>query len=226
VRRLSYPSADEARPAALPPERRTVGQLVAESIQLYGRRFWPSLALGVPAAAIVALGSWLGGIGEVVAVLVAGSALSSAALVGAVAIAHPAPRRPAALVTALALGLVVFVPALVARLVVFPGIYLVALAWVAATVFAVPALLVEGAAPGAALRRSLQLARADAVHALGGLATLTIAIVLTALVLTFLLRGFGDQGLRLAAMLALLVVTPLFFLGAALLYGDQAARVK
>jgi hypothetical protein len=226
MRRLSYPATNEVRPAALPPERRTVGQLVAESIQLYGRRFWPSLALGVPAAAIVALGSSLSGVTQAVAVLVVGSALSSAALVGAVAIVHPAPRGRAAFARALAFGLVVFAPALVARLVVFPGIYLVALAWVAATMFAVPALLVEEAAPRAAWRRSLQLARADAAHALGGLATLTIAIVLTALVLTFLLRGFGDQGLRLAAMLALLVVTPLFFLGAALLYGDQAARVK
>jgi hypothetical protein len=226
VSRLSYPSAGEARPAALPPERRTVGQLVAESIQLYGRRFWPSLALGVPAAAIVALGAWLGGAAEVAAVLVGGSALSSAALVGAVAIAHPAPRARASLATAFAVGLAVFAPALVARLVVFPGIYPVALAWLAATMLAVPALLVEGTSVPASFRRSLQLARADAVHVVGGLATLTVAIVLTALVLTFLLRGFADQELRLAAMLALLVVTPLFFLGAALLYVDQAARVK
>ena len=224
--RLSYPRTDEARPAALPPERRTVGQLVAESIQLYGRRFWPSLALGIPAAVIVALGSWLHGGVRLAAVLVAGSALSSAALVGAVAIAHPRPRERAALAAAFGAGLVVFTPALLAWLVVFPGIYLLALAWIGATLFAVPALLVEGAPLRGALRRSLQLARADAVHVLGGLATFTIAIVLTALVLTFLLRGFGDQGLRWAAMLALLVVTPLFFLGAALLYTDQAARVK
>jgi hypothetical protein len=42
----------EPRPPALPPESRTVGQLVAESIQLYRRRFWPSLALGLPIAVI------------------------------------------------------------------------------------------------------------------------------------------------------------------------------
>ena len=30
-------------PPPLPPETRTVGQLVAESIRLYGARFWPSL---------------------------------------------------------------------------------------------------------------------------------------------------------------------------------------
>ena len=42
----------EPRPPALPPETRTVGQLVAESLQLYRRRFWPSLALGLPIAII------------------------------------------------------------------------------------------------------------------------------------------------------------------------------
>ena len=34
-------------PPPLPPETRTVGQLVAESLRLYGARFWPSLALGI-----------------------------------------------------------------------------------------------------------------------------------------------------------------------------------
>ena len=34
-------------PPPLPPETRTVGQLVAESLKLYGARFWPSLALGI-----------------------------------------------------------------------------------------------------------------------------------------------------------------------------------
>ena len=39
-------------PPPLPPETRTVGQLVAETIRLYGGRFWGSLALGIaPAAA-------------------------------------------------------------------------------------------------------------------------------------------------------------------------------
>src|SRR2546429_9309683 len=39
-------------PPPLPPATRTVGQLVAETIRLYGSRFWRSLALGIaPAAA-------------------------------------------------------------------------------------------------------------------------------------------------------------------------------
>jgi hypothetical protein len=226
VSRLSYPKAGEPRPAALPPETRTVGQLVAETIQLYGRHFFASLLLGAPAAVIVALDSSLDGAARAAAVLAVGAPLSAAALVQAVLIAQPARPARGTLLAALAAGTVVFLPALVARLVVFPGIYLLALAWIAATVFAVPALLVEGLPFRRAWPRSLRLARADAVHALGGLATLTIAIVLTGLMLTFLLRGFSDQSLRLAAILALLVCTPLFFLGSALLYVDQAARVE
>jgi hypothetical protein len=227
VARLTYPRAGEPRPAALPPSERTVGQVVAESIRLYGGRFLPSLLLGVPAAAMAGLGAWLHGAAQAAGVLAAGVALSPAALVAAVRLAYPESRRGrAASAAAFAVGVVAFAPALLARVVVFPGIYLLALAWLAATVFAVPALLVEGVPARQALGRSFRLARADAVHALGTLATLAIAIVLTALVLTFLLRGFSDQGMRVAAVLALLVVTPLFFLGSAVLYADQAARSR
>src|SRR5437764_5204793 len=39
-------------PPPLPPETRTVGQLVAETIRLYGQRFWRVLPLGVGIAAL------------------------------------------------------------------------------------------------------------------------------------------------------------------------------
>ena len=45
----------EPTPPGLPPETRPIGQLVAEGIRLYGSRFWPSLALGVPIAGYGAL---------------------------------------------------------------------------------------------------------------------------------------------------------------------------
>jgi len=62
--------------------------------------------------------------------------------------------------------------------------------------------------------------------ALGSLATLLITIFLTGLVLFFSLRALSDQALRVAALLALLVLTPVFMLGAAILYVDQEARVE
>ena len=42
----------------------------------------------------------------------------------------------------------------------------------------------------------------------------------------FLLREQADTAVRVAVFLADLVVSPLLFLGAALLYFDQAARVR
>jgi hypothetical protein len=56
------------------------------------------------------------------------------------------------------------------------------------------------------------------------LATLVIVVFLTQSVLFFLLRGAGEQTVRLAAFLANLVVSPVLFLGSALLYFDQLAR--
>jgi hypothetical protein len=53
-----------------------------------------------------------------------------------------------------------------------------------------------------------------------------ITTFLTGLVLFVLLQGVGDQAVRVAAFLALLVLAPLFLLGAALLYVDQSARAE
>jgi hypothetical protein len=71
----------------------------------------------------------------------------------------------------------------------------------------------------------VRLARADYVHALGSIAALVITIFLSGLVLVVLLHGFGDQAVRAAALLSLLVLAPVFLLGTALLYLDQSARV-
>jgi hypothetical protein len=64
------------------------------------------------------------------------------------------------------------------------------------------------------------------VHVLGSLATLAIVVFLTQAVLAFLLRGVGGAAVWVAYVLANMVVSPLLFLGAALLYVDQSARVK
>src|SRR5206468_7695190 len=75
------------------------------------------------------------------------------------------------------------------------------------------------------LRRGFELGRADYIHAAGSLATLVIVTFLTSTVLFFLLRGGSQIALASAAFLSLLVISPILFLGAALLYYDQAARV-
>jgi len=72
--------------------------------------------------------------------------------------------------------------------------------------------------------RAWRLARADYVHALGSLATLAIVVFLTQAVLAFILRGAGGAAIDVAFILANVLISPLLFIGAALLYVDQAAR--
>jgi hypothetical protein len=212
-------------PPPLPPETRTVGQLVAEAIRLYGARFWPSLALGIGPALLGIAAAELHGAVRAVVVLGAGPFVLAASYAGAVALVRPIGRGRYVGV-ALAVGYVAFVPLCVSRLWIFPGIYLVALAWLALVGLAVPAALVERRGYADSLRRGVQLARADYVHALGSLATLAITIFLTGLVVFFSIRAGSGQAIRIAAVLALLVLSPVFVLGAAVLYVDQAARVE
>ncbi len=86
-------------------------------------------------------------------------------------------------------------------------------------------MIAEDLPARAALRRAVELCRTDYVHALGSLATLVIVFFLTRFALAFVLRGQADNTVRVALFLADLVVSPLLFLGGALLYVDQAARV-
>src|SRR3954454_20269891 len=211
-------------PPPLPPETRTVGHLVAESIRLYAARFWPSLALGIGPALLGVAAAELRGATRVVIVVGVGPLVLASSYAGAVALVRPIGRGRYVGV-ALATGYLAFLPVCVSRLWIFPGIYLVALAWLALVGLAVPAALVERRGYADALRRGVQLGRADYVHALGSLATLAITIFLTGLVIFFSLREGSGQALRIAAVLAFVVLAPLFVLGAAVLYVDQAARV-
>ena len=128
---------------------------------------------------------------------------------------------------ALVAGAVAFLPLAVSRVAVFEGIYFVALAWFALFGLAVPSVLVEDRSLGAALRRSIELARADFVHAFGTVAALAIVVIVSIFSLSLAIAAFGSQGdRRLQRSLAVLVLSPLFFLGSALLYPDQKARLE
>ena len=207
-------------PRALPPETRTVGQLVAEALRLYGRRFWPSLALGLGPAVLTVLTSELERPQRFAVTTTVGGLLLSSSYVAAAALAGRVPsRRRAAL--ALAAGVLVFAPfPFLVVLFILPG-----LAWLALVGLVVPVLVLEERSFRASFGRALELGRADFVHALGSLATLAIVVFLTQAALFFVLRGTGDQTMRIAGFLASLVVSPVLFLGSALLYFDQAARV-
>jgi hypothetical protein len=212
----------EPRPAALPPAQRTIGQLVAESIHFYGAHFWACLVLGVPAAAIAVVFTNVSRHIQLLLAPTLSAALISATFAWACALVLEAapPRRR--LLAAWLMGWLVFapVPFLVLAFVV-PG-----LLWLAALGLVVPVLIVEDVSPGAALPRAWRLARADYAHAIGSLFTLAVVVVLSQSVLVFILRGFGDAGVSTALFLASVVLSPLLFVGTALLYVDQKARVE
>ena len=211
----------EPLPPPLPPETRTVGQLVAETLKLYGDNLWTSLPLGISLTIINQITAGRETLVQAL-VLAAGAPLMAASFTGASAIVGGVRPRRGDAVRAIVVGSFVFLPAaFLALLYVLPAV-----AWLAFVGLVVPVLVLERPGIGAAFRRAIQLARADYVHALGSLATLAILFGLVKLTLVLLLRDLGDAGERAALGLADLVMSPLLFLGGALLYIDQAARVR
>lgn len=212
----------EPLPPPLPPERRTVGQLVGEAIRAYGARFWRSLVLGVPVVVANAL-VWARPTGDLRLTLLPITALLiSASYVLALGFVTGARIRSRDGVVAYCLAVVLFLPVpLLVAIFILPG-----LVWLSLLGLAVPAVLVEGLGVRAALRRGLRLARADFAHVLGGLATLALVVLISQFSLYFVLREYADNTRMIAAALAALVVSPVVFLGSALLYVDQEARLR
>ena len=202
-------------PAPLPPGERTMGQLVAETIRLYGQTFWRALPLGV----VPALADQLSIHHTLPVQMVVYWALTPlfvAAYVWACRVVHGVPVTRAAVLVAT----LVYLP--------FPALralfVLPAIAWFALIGLSVPAAMVERLRFRAALVRGRELGVADYGHALGSLAALVIVVGVSANVLSALLHTQGSSGQRVALFLSDLVLGPLLFLGGALLYSDQAAR--
>jgi hypothetical protein len=208
-------------PAPLPPERRTVGQLVAEAIRLYGNRFLRALPLGLLVGAANQLALDRGRVVTGLVLLLAAPFFTLAyAYATQLATGAKAPIR--SWLVALAVGTVIFVPAAL----LFPWFALAGVLWLALFGLAVPAAVVEGTSFVSSFRRGLALGRADYVHAAGSLATLVIVFVLTRVALALLLESQAENTVRTALLLADTVLAPLLFLGSALLYVDQEARLR
>jgi hypothetical protein len=123
--------------------------------------------------------------------------------------------------TAVALAVLLYLPFPALRaLFILPGI-----AWFALVGLAVPAAMVERLRLRDALVRGRQLGVTDYVHAAGSLAALVLVVGVAATTLSALLHSQGDNGQRIAVAISDLVLSPLLFLGAALLYLDQSSRV-
>ena len=193
-----------------------MGQVVAETIRAYGERFWKILPLGLAVVGVDAV-TLHHPVGVQTLLLWAFAPVFAAAYVRAACVV----RDESWSWPAFWAGLVVYLPfPLLLRLYVLPGV-----AWFGLLGLAVPAAVAERLGVVAALRRGWRLARADLVHAVGGLVTLGLVYLVCRFFLLVLIHGFGDQGQVAAAMIADLVLAPLVFVGAVLLYEDQAARV-
>ena len=218
--RPRYPKSSGPLPPPLSPATRTVGQLVAETLHLYGRHFFVALPLGLVVAVADQASLGLDVAGRIVVLLVAAPFLSAAYAAAAALASRPAARCGRGSSRSVSAPQSSFLPPSC-----FPWFALAAIVVLALFGNAVPAAIVEGRRPIAALRRSLEVARADLVHALGGLATLVIMFGIARLAMGFLLRQQADNTLRVAIFLADTVLGPILFLGGALLFVDLAARV-
>jgi len=208
-------------PPPLPPERRTVGQLIAESIRLYGAHFWRALPLGLVVAGVNQFTLGLGR-EETSAVLVAAAPVFTLAYAYAAQLTTGRKAPVRAWLVALGVGTLVFVPAAL----LFPWFALAGVLWLALVGLCVPAAILEDTSFVGSFRRGLQLGRTDYVHAAGSLAALVILFVLTRVGLALILESQAENTVRAAIFLADAVLAPLLFLGGSLLYVDQEARLR
>jgi hypothetical protein len=210
----------EAETPAIDPAERSIGQLIADTIRFYGSHFWGSLALGVGPALLAAIASQLDRVPAVIVSAGGAVVVFTASYVAASAmVAGVRPSFDTA-VAAMVAGILVYLPAPF----LFLGFIIPGIAWFALFGLAVPAAIAERLGVFDALRRGLELGRADFVHALGTLGTLGLLVFLTGQVMAFVIHGASGEAIQIALYLATLVLTPLLFLGAAHLYEDQLAR--
>lgn len=218
--RPRYPGKGEPLPPPLPPASRTVGQVVAEAIALYRSHFAWALALGLPVALVDQVIT-NGSVVERIALLAAASPAFSLAYAAACALREDQTPPLATWVVAVSVGVVTFLPAAF----FFGWFVILAILWLGLAGHAVPAVMAERLGVVAALRRTFALGRADYVHAAGSFAALAILFGLSRSALGLLLRSQADATVRVAIFLADVVLSPLLFLGAAIVYVDLEARI-
>ena len=216
-----------------PPDRPLkLGEILAETVSIYGERLRAAIGLGLVYAVVVVAASLVHlAVSYVVAALM--FTMASGVAVRLVAgdtfregWAQVLVRFPVILILAVVVG----VPfALASYLSV---LFILVAFWLGLTVFAVPAAMVEQtrASGGAfqvvsyALERTLTLAKVDYLHATGVVAALLIINVVFNVLIAGLLIGLADNETRIAAALVQVVLAPFFFLGLSVLYFEQRAR--
>lgn len=216
-----------------------LGELLAETIRVYGERLWPSLGIGL----VAALGFVIAFVVPDVAAIVVIAATFTACYAAATRLVA-GDRFAESLAQVVLRGTVLVVLTLVVAIPFALGIFartgdplarliflLFAVAWLVFVGFSIPASMTERLeAPswfsrlGHALQRSVDLARAEFFHAVGITAALVLIYGLLGPLLAALLVGFAENGRDVAFVLSQIVLAPFFFLGLAVLYFEQSAR--
>jgi hypothetical protein len=197
-----------------------LGELLAETVRLYGERLWAAAGIGafLGGAVLVA-----GILGELLLVIAARIALGDPAAEAWAQVGLRAPvLAPLMIIVSLP-----FVLGIVDALILFFSV-----AWLSFVGLAIPVAMIERAPEGTswfgqigfALTRATDLARPDFLHVLGVSAALTVIYALLGPFLGILLTGFADNGSLAARVLANGVLGPFFFLGLSLLYFEQKSR--
>jgi hypothetical protein len=210
-----------------------LGELLAETVRLYGERIRAVAAIGLFLAGTLVVADLTGHVVGFVAVVSLAFTAAYAATARVVAgdrfveaCAQVGLRVPILLV----LTVVVALPFVLGR--IDPVLVIFSVAWLAFVGFSIPVAMLErdpeGEAwyrrPGTVLYRSVGLARVEYLHALGIVAAFVITYLLLAPVLAALLVGFAENGRFAAIVIANAVIGPFFFLGLTVLYFEQRAR--
>jgi hypothetical protein len=217
-----------------------LGEVLAETVRLYGERIWAALGIGAVTAtsfvaasfapAAVAIG--------VVACAFTGCYAAAARVATGDRFAESWAQVGVRLPVLLVLAVVVSIPFAIAIFIragdPLAGLVflLFAVSWLVTMGFSIPATMLESEVEaeswfqrvGRALQRSLSLARAEFFHALGVAAALIVLYGLVGPFLASALVGFAENSVSVAFMLSQVVLAPFFFLGLVVLYFEQKAR--
>lgn len=211
-----------------------LGELLAETVRMYGERFWAAIGIGavVAGAFLVAiLTHWA------IQIVVVPSAFAACYAAAARVVSGDDFSEAWAQVAVragelLALAGVVALPLVLGLLELGYLFLLPAAGWLAFAGFSIPVVMLEreGGLHGVfgriayGLDRAMALARVEYLHAVGVAAALMIATLLIGIVLSVTLAGFADNSGVAAAILVQLVLAPFFFFGLSILYFEQKAR--
>lgn len=216
-----------------PPDRPlALGELLSETVRIYTQRPWAALGIGLVEGGAYLLAALTPDLLDVLVIALAFTAIFGAAarLVSGdsfgEAWAQVGVRAPVLLV----LTFVVAVPTVISLTYLF--LFVVAALWVALMGFSIPVAMLERDPDvtnafdriAFSLLRSLRLARAEYLHALGVVAALILVYLVLGIGLAVGLVGFADNGRMIAAALVQIVLAPFFFIGLSVLYYEQRAR--